>query len=426
MKLDSNGEASLVADEPSWDEAPLPLVIAMMHREGGSAVISGVETHVRQVRRYLAERGTDSALLTPFSLARPLTYPVFGPRRLIQSVCRPAGAFWYVHWHEVFLRNALRRHLAGTGACVVYAQDPFSARAALRARRGPHQHVILAWHTPAGSAADVSVADKHLSRDGALFRMIRRVECEALLQADRVVYVSRFARDAVWEWLPAAATVPHAVIGNFVTALPARPGVEPLGDLVTVGRLVPSKNHRFLLAVLAEAKRAGRTLNLDVFGEGPCRKDLVQQARDLGLKEQVRFHGSRTDVRDFLPGYRAYVHSSHAESLPLAIIEAMAAGLPVIAGDIGGISELCDDGVEARFWPLDDPAHAAILLMSLLDCEPARLAAGRAARERFHRDYDADVVGPELHSFLLGRTSNPGLPCPGSPREQPVDRRFPR
>ena len=128
----------------------------------------------------------------------------------------------------------------------------------------------------------------------------------------------------------------------------------------------------------------------------------LRQARSLGLEEQVRFRGFRPDVRDFLPGYRAYVHASYSESLPLAIIEAMAAGLPIVAGDIGGIRELCDDGVEARFWPLDDPARAAATLIDLLDCEPARLKAAHAARERFRRDFDADVVGPELRSFLLG------------------------
>ena len=77
-----------------------------------------------------------------------------------------------------------------------------------------------------------------------------------------------------------------------------------------------------------------RSLTLDVFGDGPCRKDLLRQAH-LGLETQVRFRGFRPDVRDFLPGYRAYVHASYSESLPLAIIEAMAAGLPIVAGDTG-------------------------------------------------------------------------------------------
>jgi glycosyltransferase involved in cell wall biosynthesis len=96
------------------------------------------------------------------------------------------------------------------------------------------------------------------------------------------------------------------------------------------------------------------------------------------------------------------VHASYSESSSLAIIEAMAAGLPIVAADIGPISELCDDGVEARFWSPDDPDQAAAMLIDLLDSEPARLLAASAARQRFHRDFDAEVVGPRLRSFLLG------------------------
>jgi glycosyltransferase involved in cell wall biosynthesis len=172
-----------------------------------------------------------------------------------------------------------------------------------------------------------------------------------------------------------------------------------------------------MLRVLAEAKRAGRSFTLDVFGEGPCRRDLLQLARSLGVEAQVRLHGFRRDVREFLPGYRAYVHASYSESSSLAIMEAMDAGLPIVAGNIGPISELCDDGVEARFWPLDDPARAAATLIDLLDCEPMRAMAANAASERFHRDFDANLIAPRLLSFLFGTTPpRPGAPVTPTPR----------
>jgi glycosyltransferase involved in cell wall biosynthesis len=221
-------------------------------------------------------------------------------------------------------------------------------------------------------------------------------------QVDGLVYVSRWARDALLSWLPEAATVPYAVIGNFVAPRHYEPDQEPLGDLVTIGHLEQVKNHRYVLEILAEANRAGRSFTLDVFGEGPLRKDLVERTRSLGLDDQVRFRGFRRDVRDFLPRFRAYVHASYSESSSLAIMEAMGAGLPIVAGNIGPISELCDDGAEARFWPLDDPARAAAILIDLLDCEPARLKAASAASERFRRDFDAERVAPRLRSFLLG------------------------
>jgi glycosyltransferase involved in cell wall biosynthesis len=334
---------------------------------------------------------------------------------VLERFSRPASVAWYLNWHEVFLRNALRRRLAEVGDCVVYAQEPVAARAALSVRRGPHQRVIMAVHFRI-SLADEWADKKEIKRDGKVFRAIRKLEREAITQTDGLVYVSQWGRDALLSWLPEAAAVPSAVIGNFIAPLHAEAPERPLGDLVTIGNLDLVKNHRFLLEILAETRRRERSLTLDVFGEGPCRADLLRQAHALGLEEQVRFQGFRPNARDFLPGYRTYVHASYSESLPLAIIEAMAAGLPIVTGDTGGIRELCDEGVEARFWSLDDAAQAAVTLTALLDSEPARSKAAKAARERFHRDFEADVVVPRLMSFLFGMPwSPPGGSPPGNP-----------
>lgn len=383
------------------DGGDTPLLIATILRGDG---VTGVDTHIRQLRGHLADRGTTSTLVTPFSWGRPLSYPVFGVRPLVLQRFNPAaGVAWYLHWHEEFLRRALHRRLAQLGDCVVYAQDPLAARAALRVRRGPRQRVVMAAHLRI-SMADEWADKQQIARDGKLFRAIRQAERDTIPRVDGLVYVSQWARSALTAWLPEAGNVPSAVIGNFVEASGPRPR-EPIGDLVTIGNLDLVKNHRYLLHVLSEARRAGRRFTLDIFGDGPCRKDLVSQAKALGLEDDVRLRGFRHDVRSFLPGYRAYVHASYSESSSLAIMEAMEAGLPIVAGTTGPIVELCDDGAEARFWPLDDAPAAARVLTELLDCEPTRQAAGRAARERFRRDYDSAVVGPKLHSFLLGFAS---------------------
>lgn len=345
-----------------------------------------------------------AALVTPFSWARPLTVPIFGFRLVLQRCSEPASVAWYRHWHEVFLRNGLRRSLAELGDCIVYAQDPLAARAALRARQGVHQRVVMVVHFRI-SQADEWADKKQITRDGLVFRGIRQVERDVIPRVDGLVYMSQWARNALLGWLPEAARVPSAVIGSLVDPLHHELGQEPLGDLVTVGSLEYVKNHRFILEVLAEANRAGESLTLDVFGEGPLRKDLLQLTDSLGLEKQVRFQGFRRDVRDFLPRYRTYVHACYSESFCLAIVEAMAAGLPIVTANSGPISELVDDGVEARFWPLDDTAQAAATLIDLLDNEPARLKAARAASERFHRDFDADLVVPRLLSFLQELTS---------------------
>jgi glycosyltransferase involved in cell wall biosynthesis len=385
-----------------------PLIISSILRGDG---ITGVDTHIRQVRAFLEASGTPSTLVTPFSWGRPLTYPVFGFRSLaLQRLNPAAGVAWYLHWHEVFVGRALRRSLAEAGPCVVYAQDPFVARQALRVRRGPHQRVVMAVHLRT-SMADEWADKQQIPHGGRVFRWIRQVERTVIPQVNGLVFVSRWARDALLGWLPEAGAVPFAVVNNFVTPWRATAAEPRLADLVTVGNLDLVKNHRFLLQVLAEAKRAGRTISLDIFGEGPCRNDLELQAESLGLSSQVRLRGYRRDVRESLPRYSAYVHASYSESSSLAIIEAMAAGLPIVAGDIGPIAELCEQGKEARFWPLDDPARAAAMIIELLDCEPSRLTAARASLERFHQRFDADVVGPQLVAFLLGAPA-PSLSTP--------------
>ena len=375
---------------------PPELVIATMLREEGR---TGVHTHVRQLRRYLAAQGVRTELVTPFSWARPLTVPVFGARLVVDRLSRPASVVWYRYWHELFLRRGLRRVLATAGPCVVYTQGPPESRAALAARRGPHQRVVQAVHFRISQADEW--ADKGMiARDGTVFRRIRRLERTVLPRVDGLMYVSSWARTALVGWLPEAAAVPSTVIDNFVSPVSAGPGGEPLADLVTMGHLEPVKNHRYMLEVLAEAARTGRRYSLDVYGEGPLRGDLLRQATALGLDGQVRFRGFDPGVRSLLPRYRAYAHASYSESSSLAIIESMAAGLPIVAGNIGPIAELCTEGVEARFWPLDDPAKAAAVLSGLLDSEPDRLRAAAAAQERFRREFDAEVIAPRLWAFL--------------------------
>lgn len=377
------------------------VVIASMLREEGA---TGVQTHVRQLRAGLAGTGTGVVVLTPFSWARPLTYPVFGPRVLFGRLSGDASVWWYRKWHEVFLCQALRRELGRLGDCVVYAQGPPEARAALRARRGPHQRVVMAVHFKTSQADEwVDTRTSPIKQGGRVYRSIRRTEREAIPRLDGILYVAAWARNALQSWLPEADSVPSAVIGNFTAPLDPEPTPDPIADLVTTGALDSVKNHTYLLDVLAEVKRRGRTITLDVYGEGVLRAELEEKTRALGLADWVRWRGFRRDVRQFLPGYKVYVHPAYSEVSPIAIIEAMAAGLPVVAGRVGGITEAYDEGVEGRFWPLDDAASAASILLDLLDSEPARLAAAEAARERFFRDSDAAVVVPRLLSFLQGK-----------------------
>lgn len=326
---------------------------------------------------------------------------------MLKYVNPPASVVWYRHWHEVFLYRALRRELARVGDCVVYAQGPLEAKAALRARRQPHQRVVMAVHFRSSQADEYAEPGREIKRGGRVYRSVQRIEAEAIRQLDGIVYVSKWARDSLLAWLPEAAAIPSAVFGNAVAPVTAQERQKPLADIVTVGRLDGQKNHKFILQVLAEANRAGQRVTLDIYGEGPLRDELSRQIRSFGLEGQVRLQGYRRDVRQVLPAYRVYVHPSCYEVAPLAIIEALGAGLPVVAARVGGIPEMIEEGVEGRFWPVDDPASAAAVLLELLNSEPALERAAVAARDKFERDFNINAVGARLRSFLFE-----GVPLP--------------
>lgn len=110
------------------------------------------------------------------------------------------------------------------------------------------------------------------------------------------------------------------------------------------GRLNSEKGHEVLLKALAKLKGTFPYLSLKIAGDGPLRSSLQKQTEEMGLKDQVVFMGFQEDMKAFLSGIDIFVLSSHYEGFGLVLVEAMAAGLPVVATDVGGVSEVIVDG----------------------------------------------------------------------------------
>lgn len=155
-----------------------------------------------------------------------------------------------------------------------------------------------------------------------------------------------------------------------------------------VGRLVPVKNHRLLLA--AYARLTATPSRLLLVGDGPERPALEQEVARLGLSEQVTFLGIREDVADLLAAMDLFVLSSHSEGLPLAILEAMAAGLPVVATEAAGQDVVTP--ATGRLVPNDDPARLAAAMAELIDDPARRARLGAAAAAEARRRYSLQVM----------------------------------
>ena len=201
------------------------------------------------------------------------------------------------------------------------------------------------------------------------------------------------------------------VIRNAVEvgAAPSRArGDEPPVQIVSVGRLAAPKDFSTLVAAVARLPE-GRA-RLRVFGDGPFRSELEAQKRALGLDGAVEFAGEVPDVRPHLEEADVFVLSSLSEGMPVSILEAMAAGLPVVASAVPGLEEVVLDGETGFLVPPADPAALAEKLAELVD-DPARRAsfgaAGRArAEEHFSLPAWRDAHFSLYRSLLAARSGS--------------------
>ena len=129
--------------------------------------------------------------------------------------------------------------------------------------------------------------------------------------------------------------------------------------LGVVGRLVPIKDHPTLLRALTLIPDGQGAPHLLVVGDGECRGNLQRIAHHLGLASRVHFLGWRDDLETILAGLDVVVCCSRNEGTPVALIEAMAAGVPVISTDVGGVGDLVAHGETGWLVPAGDPAALA-------------------------------------------------------------------
>jgi len=152
--------------------------------------------------------------------------------------------------------------------------------------------------------------------------------------------------------------------------------------VISVGRLFPVKNHDLMLSAFREIARGGTDVRLVLVGDGPERAHLEEKTRRYGLGEVVRFLGERPDVPSLLGGADLFVLTSHSEGLSIAIMEAMAAGLPVVATDVGDSHVLVQDGTTGYLVESGDQTALIERMNRLVRSMELRQGMGRVGRKR--------------------------------------------
>ncbi len=298
-------------------------------------------------------------------------------------------------WQSMRTRYRLARHLQAREVAVAHAFD-FYANLTL---------------IPAARMAGVPVVIGSQRQLGDLLSLWQsRVQRFMFHWSDCVVCNSRAAADALLEQGMPSKKV--AVIGNglaaeafadTVPAFPRRAGSFRVGMIARMS--TPAKNHRTLIRAAARLSTQLRNLEIVLVGDGPLRLELEREVETLNISDRVSFVGERRDIPAILASLDVTVLPSSSESLSNAILESMAAGIPVIANRVGGNGELIAED-KGMLVPCEDPEALEGALWQMAANDPLRRALGRNARRFAQENFTVEQMRKkheELYNELLAR-----------------------
>lgn len=280
----------------------------------------------------------------------------------------------------------LARLVRSEGIDVVHAHQytPFFYGLAARLR-GPRRPIVFTEH----------------GRHQPDYPRRKRMIANRLLlsRRDRVVGVGAAVRDALianeglpqdrvgvlYNGIDVDAFSDAADRASARAALGAAPGELAM---LQVARLDYLKDHATAVRTLARVAARQPEARLVLVGDGPERPTVEAVARESGVADKIRWLGTRHDVARLLPGADVFLLTSISEGIPLTVAEAMAAGLPVVATDVGGLAEMVAHGDTGFLAPVRDDAALAGLVLRLADDPDLRRRMGRAGRARAKERFD--------------------------------------
>ncbi|SDF31138.1 glycosyltransferase [Limimaricola pyoseonensis] len=344
------------------------------------------------------------ATLRPTRLLRAALAALRHPRRLARAArlawrCAPGG-------------------LRGRAYNMVYLAEALVLAAHMRARgiTHLHNHIATSSGTVAMLASEASGIPHSFTLHGPdiFFAPERWALGDKIARAAFVCCISDFARaQAMLFSEPAHWDRLHVVHCGVDPVRYAGPPGGPDDRLLFVGRLAAVKGVPVLLQALAAARRDRPGLRLDLVGDGPERAAIERLAAALGLGEAVRFHGylGQAEVARMLAETGTLVLPSFAEGVPVVLMEAMAAGRPVIATRVGGVAELVRHDETGLLVAPGDPAALAEAIGALSGDAERRAAMGRTGRAKVAAGFDARQEAARLLT-LLQAAQDPALPRP--------------
>jgi len=230
---------------------------------------------------------------------------------------------------------------------------------------------------------------------GAFLRLLRR--------ADRLVATSTVsAREALQQGFSREQVV---LIPNGVDARRFRPRegyADSRSRIVYVGRLIAGKGIEIVIDAFAQLRRDFPRLRLDIVGDGPERNSLAARAEELACRDGVVFHGEADAVERFFDNTCIFAQPSLSEGMSNVILEAMAAGLPVVASRTGAAPDVIRDGENGLLVEADSAAQLRDALQRIVSDEALARRLGTNARQTIEDTYAIDIVAEQYMELYRG------------------------
>ena len=253
-----------------------------------------------------------------------------------------------------------------------------------------------------------------------------RIVCLSHLQALKLSKQASLAKKI--RIITNAIDVPEIDDGSRIragTELRRRLGL-PLNCQVvaTGGRLSPEKGVSDFLQAISLIAPQFKDTRFVIFGEGVQRFDLDNSTSALGIKKQVTFAGFHPDLRSLLPGVDLLVNPSHSEEMPNIVLEAMAAGVPVLETRVGGLEEISGSDGALRLVPPGKPAILAQEIGHLLSNPALANDLGCAGQTRAKEAFSLDRQCSQFHALYHELIASPQATASSAPVEIPVGTSF--
>ena len=330
-----------------------------------------------------------------------------GEEGFLTTACRAQGITVHVLPHLRRAHNLLSDTIAlWETRALLRAQKPdlihvhtfkagFIGRLAAWSLGIPVVYTIHAWLW--GTAA--------VSRTASLLAL--PLERIAARWCDRIITVARAGEDLVRRYRiasPGKVVTIHNGIGDSPSLARHTRNITPI--ITMVARFTAGKDHEQLIRAFATLPQRAR---LWLVGDGETRIQMEQLVRTLGLSGRIEFLGEREDVPELLVKSDIFVLASESEMFPISILEAMRAGLPVVASDVGGVCEAVVHGKTGLLVPKGDTFALANALSVLIEKEDQRCCLGHAGRESFAVSFQRDVMRERLHRLYSEVLRSRGL-----------------